>query len=195
MRSLGATAHDYAAFARADQGVLAAHRWFDMAGYEAMWQQRLGPQAAAAASSNGGSGSKGAAAAAPTGEGVGSRYAYQDYKAPPEPLIFNWYERHTKHCPECRRGMALVQHAADAAAVAGVLLAVLAASLAVAAKTWAAPGVAVAALLACGAAWARGKLLEFRHTQFISSKYKWQQDGGLSLVKGNPVKVTLAPSS
>lgn len=32
MRSLGLTPKDYAAFARADQGVLAAHKWFDMAG-------------------------------------------------------------------------------------------------------------------------------------------------------------------
>ena len=102
------------------------------------------------------------------------------------------YERHTKHCPQCQQGMKLVQAAANAAAVAGVLLAVLAASLAVAAKTLAAPGVVVAALLAGGCAWVREKLLEFRHTQFISSKYKWQKDGGLSLVKGDPVKVSLS---
>lgn len=102
------------------------------------------------------------------------------------------YERHTKHCPQCQQGMKLVQQAANAAAVAGVLLAVLAASLAVAAKTLAAPGVVVAGLLAGGCAWLREKLLEFRHTQFISSKYKWQKDGGLSLVKGDPVKVQLS---
>jgi hypothetical protein len=88
--------------------------------------------------------------------------------------------------------MKLVQQAANAAAVAGVLLAVLAASLAVAAKTLAAPGVVVAGLMAGGCAWLREKLLEFRHTQFISSKYKWQKDGGLSLVKGDPVKVQLS---
>jgi len=87
--------------------------------------------------------------------------------------------------------MKLVQQAANAAAVAGVLLAVLAASLAVAAKTVAAPGVVVAALLAGGCAWAREKLLEFRHSQFLSSKYAWQKEGGLSLVKGDPVKVQL----
>lgn len=101
------------------------------------------------------------------------------------------YERHTKHCPQCQQGMKLVQQAANAAAVAGVLLAVLAASLAVAAKTVAAPGVVVAALLAGGCAWAREKLLEFRHSQFLSSKYAWQKEGGLSLVKGDPVKVQL----
>lgn len=85
----------------------------------------------------------------------------------------------------------MVQQAANVAAVAGVLLAVLAASLAVAAKTFAVPGVVAAAVAAAGCAWVREKLLEFRHTQFISSKYKWQKDGGLSLVKGNPVKVQL----
>jgi hypothetical protein len=88
--------------------------------------------------------------------------------------------------------MKLVQQAANAAAVAGVLLAVLAASLAVAAKTLAAPGVVVAGLMAGGCAWLREKLLEFRHTQFISSKYQWQKSGGLSLVKGDPVKVQLS---
>lgn len=101
------------------------------------------------------------------------------------------YERHTKHCPQCQQGMKLVQTAANAAAVAGVLFAVLAASLAVAAKTLAAPGVFVAALLAGGCALLREKLLQFRHNQFVSSKFKWQQEGGLSLVKGDPVKVQL----
>lgn len=99
------------------------------------------------------------------------------------------YERHTKHCPQCQEGMKLVQAAANAAAVAGVLLAIFAAAAAVAAKTLAAPGVVVAALLAGGCAWVRERLLEFRHTQFISSKYQWQKTGGLSLVKGDPVKV------
>ena len=51
----------------------------------------------------------------------------------------------------------------------------------------------VAALLAgatrTGCAWVRERLLEFRHTQFISSKYQWQKVGGLSLVKVDPVKV------
>jgi flagellar biosynthesis protein FliQ len=88
--------------------------------------------------------------------------------------------------------MKLVQAAANAAAVAGVLLAIFAAAAAVAAKTLAAPGVVVAALLAGGCAWVREWLLEFRHTQFISSKYQWQKVGGLSLVKGDPVKVTLS---
>lgn len=72
MRSLGLTPRDYASFARADQGVLAAHKWFDMAGYEQMWQQRLGNKAAEASG------------------GVGARYAYQDYTAPNEPMIFDW---------------------------------------------------------------------------------------------------------
>lgn len=75
MRSLGLTPKDYASFARADQGVLAAHKWFDMAGYEQMWQQRLGDKGA----------SKGASSS-----GVGARYAYQDYVTPTEPLIFDW---------------------------------------------------------------------------------------------------------
>lgn len=88
--------------------------------------------------------------------------------------------------------MKLTLAAANAAAVAGVLLAVLAASLAVAAKTLAAPGVVVAALLAGGCAWVREKVLEFRHSQFVSSKYTWQKAGGLSLVKGDPIKVQLA---
>lgn len=88
--------------------------------------------------------------------------------------------------------MKLVQTAANAAAVAGVLFAVLAASLAVAAKTLAAPGVFIAALLAGGCALLREKLLLFRHNQFVSSKFSWQQQGGLSLVKGDPVKVQLA---
>lgn len=73
MRSLSLTPRDYASFARADQGVLAAHKWFDMAGYEQMWQQRLGSKASD-----------------PSNGGVGARYAYQDYTAPPEPLIFDW---------------------------------------------------------------------------------------------------------
>jgi hypothetical protein len=177
MRSLGFTTRDYAAFARADQGVLAAHKWFDMAGFEDMWRQRLGNKAAAAGaagadstSSSSGNGSDAAADSSSSGGGAGARYAYAEYSAPAEPLIFNWYERHTKHCPECQRGMALVQAVANAAAVAGVLAAVLAASLAVAAKTLAAPGVVLAALVAGGCALAREKLLEFRHTQFISSK-------------------------
>lgn len=80
MRSLGLTPRDYASFARADQGVLAAHMWFDMADYEAMWEQRLGPKAG----QPGNGGSNGAAG------GVGARYAYQDYTTPPEPLIFDW---------------------------------------------------------------------------------------------------------
>jgi hypothetical protein len=74
MRSLGLTPRDYAAFARADQGVLAAHKWFDMAGYEQMWQQRLGGNAEQGASN-----------------GVGARYAYQDYTAPAEPAMFDWW--------------------------------------------------------------------------------------------------------
>lgn len=76
MRSLGLTPKDYASFARADQGVLAAHKWFDMAGYEQMWQQRLG-------------GAKGANKDASSSE-AGARYAYQDYVTPTEPLIFDW---------------------------------------------------------------------------------------------------------
>jgi hypothetical protein len=74
MRSLGLTPRDYASFARADQGVLAAHKWFDMAGYEQMWQQRLGGKAQQGPNS-----------------GVGARYAYQDYTAPAEPAIFDWW--------------------------------------------------------------------------------------------------------
>jgi hypothetical protein len=73
MRSLGLSPKDYASFARADQGVLAAHKWFDMAGYEEMWQQRLRNKASKDSSS-----------------GVGARYAYQDYTAPTEPVIFDW---------------------------------------------------------------------------------------------------------
>lgn len=94
MRSLGLTPREYASFARADQGVLAAHKWFDMAGYEQMWQQRMGTsKAAAAGSSNTGSGSNGDAAAAANNSnsgGVGARYAYQEYTAPAEHQIFDW---------------------------------------------------------------------------------------------------------
>lgn len=84
MRSLGLTPRDYASFARADQGVLAAHKWFDMAGYDAMWEQRLGKKPAQAASSS--SSANGSAEPA----GVGARYAFQEYAAPSEPLIFDW---------------------------------------------------------------------------------------------------------
>jgi hypothetical protein len=81
MRSLGLTPRDYASFARADQGVLAAHKWFDMAGYDEMWQQRMGPKA--------GQGSNGSSDAA-GGVGAGARYTFQDYTAPPDSAIYDW---------------------------------------------------------------------------------------------------------
>lgn len=181
MRSQGLTFKDYAPFARADQGVMAAHRWFDAAGYQQMWQQRL-----AGGSSNSGGGSSTGAAEG----GGGARYSQKPYSVPrDESEYLNWYERHTKNCPECMAGMQLLQQVANAAAVAALLLVVAAASFAVAAKTVACPGAAVCALLAAAVVWLRGKVLDFRQITFINSTYRWQRDGGLSLVKGDPIKL------
>jgi hypothetical protein len=93
------------------------------------------------------------------------------------------------HKTECQAGMKLMEQAANAAAVLALLLVIAAASFAAAAKTLLSPGVLLCGLLAGGAVWLRGKLIEFRHGQFISSRYRWQKDGGLSLVKGDPIKL------
>lgn len=85
--------------------------------------------------------------------------------------------------------MKLTEQAANAAAVAALLLVIAAASFAAAAKTLLSPGVLLCGLLAAGAVWLRVKLIDFRHGQFVSSRYRWQKDGGLSLVKGDPIKL------
>lgn len=176
MRAAGLTTRAYAAFARADQGVLAAHRWFEAAGYDDMWRTRLGPGADTA--SDVGTGTPGG----------GARYDYRDYNAPvDESAYFDWYERHTRHCAECQSGMRLVTAAADAAAVVAAVLAIVAAAAAVAARSLASPGALVAAAAAAGAVWLRTALLEFRHTAFVSSQRRWRRDGGLSLVQGDPI--------
>uniref|UniRef100_A0A383VSW5 Rieske domain-containing protein n=2 Tax=Tetradesmus obliquus TaxID=3088 RepID=A0A383VSW5_TETOB len=193
MRSLNLTTKEYAAFARADQGVLAAHRWFEAAGYEQMWKQRMGssysPDSSSSSSAEATS-SSASSSSSSSNTGVGARYAYKPYTPPKdESFYFDWYERHTKNCAECQAGMKLTEQAANAAAVAALLLVIAAASFAAAAKTLLSPGVLLCALLAAGAVWLRGKLIDFRHGQFISSRYRWQKDGGLSLVKGDPIKL------
>ena len=85
--------------------------------------------------------------------------------------------------------MKLLQQAADTLKVLSVLLGVLAASLAVAAKTVVAPGVAVSSLLAVVCLWVKQKVWDYRQVAFIDSTYRWQKDGGLSLVKGDPIKL------
>lgn len=49
MRARGETWRDYYSPARADVGAVAARAWFDRAGYDSMWERRLGKGAAAAA--------------------------------------------------------------------------------------------------------------------------------------------------
>ena len=187
MHAHGLSPKDYARFARADQGVMAAHKWFDMAGYEDMWKQRLGSNYDTSSSSHSDASSSNGSSGATSGVGV--KYAFKQYTPPKESLYLNWYERHTKHCVQCQKGMKLLQQAADTLKVLSVLLGVLAASLAVAAKTVVAPGVAVSSLLAVVCLWVKQKVWDYRQVAFIDSTYRWQKDGGLSLVKGDPIKL------
>eukprot|EP00878_Enallax_costatus_P016728 GHUV01017552.1.p2 GENE.GHUV01017552.1~~GHUV01017552.1.p2 ORF type:complete len:195 (+),score=68.76 GHUV01017552.1:2139-2723(+) len=193
MHSHGLSPKDYAPFARADQGVMAAHKWFDMAGYDNMWKERLGSNynGTSSSHSDGGDPSTTTSSSESSGSstGVGVKYAYKQYTPAKESLYLNWYERHTKHCVQCQKGMKLLEQAADTLKVLSVLLGVSAASLAVAAKTVVAPGVVVSGLLAAGCLWVKQKVWDYRQVAFIDSSFRWQKDGGLSLVKGDPIRL------
>lgn len=78
MQQEGLTPDDFAQFARADQGIIASHRWFKLAKYEEMWAERL-PAGAAA-----------------------QQLAAQQGQPPTEKLL-DIYNRHTKHCKECQQ--------------------------------------------------------------------------------------------
>lgn len=190
MRSQGLGPKDYAPFARADQGVMAAHKWFDMAGYENMWKQRLGPNYSGAVSTSSTSSESASSSSSSDGTaGVAVKYTVKEYTPRTDGDYFNWYERHTKHCIICQKGMKQLEQAANALKVLAVLLVVVAASLAVAAKTVASPGVIVAGLLAAGCLWLKQKVWDYRQVAFIDSSFRWQKDGGLSLVKGDPIRL------
>lgn len=45
MRQAGLGRQDYALFARSDEGIKGLHAWLQAAGYDGMWQQRMGPNA------------------------------------------------------------------------------------------------------------------------------------------------------
>lgn len=81
MRSIGATSKDQYQPARADVGVRAADAWLDMAGYDSMWQQRLGlaNSPAAAASAAGGADH---AATASNSSSSSSHVGQEDVPAP-----------------------------------------------------------------------------------------------------------------
>jgi hypothetical protein len=201
MRSQGLTAKDYSSFSRADQGVMAAHRWFDAAGYQEMWQQRMGPGAAGGAAVASAAVGNGEAATSSSvtndslhGSGqqhtTGARYALKPFTtAADESDYFNFWQRHTRHCKECQQGLKLVETAVKAAAVAAAVSVALAAAAAAAAKTVVCPGTLLGLVLAGACVWLRLKLQEFKHTHFINSRLQWQKDGGLSLVKGDPIKL------
>jgi hypothetical protein len=186
MRSNGLGAKDYAPFARADQGVMAAHRWFDMAGYDDMWKQRLGQNHSSISTSSEPTSSSNSSDGT---TGVAVKYNLKKYTPRTESDYFNWYERHTKHCQICQKGMKQLEQAANALKVLGVLLVVVAASLSVAAKTVVSPAVLVAGLLAAGCLWLKQKVWDYRQVAFVDSSYRWQKDGGLSLVKGDPIRL------
>lgn len=189
MRSQGLGAKDYAPFARADQGVMAAHRWFGMAGYDEMWKQRLGPNHSSSSSSSSSSAGSSGAGSSSDSTGVAVKYTAKEYTPRTDADYFNWYERHTKHCQICQKGMKQLEQAVNALKVLAMLLVVVAASLSVAAKTVASPGVLVAGLLAAGCLWLKQKVWDYRQIAFVDSSYRWQKDGGLSLVKGDPIKL------
>ena len=83
-------------------------RWFEAAGYEEMWKQRMGSSYVPASSSGScGDGSSSAEASSSSASssssssntGVGARYAYKPYTPPKDEFFyFDWYERHTKNC-------------------------------------------------------------------------------------------------
>jgi len=201
MRSQGLTAKDYASFSRADQGWWLLINGFDAAKYQEMWQQRMGsgsPASAAVASAAAGNG---AATSLSTnsidsipGSGqqpvTGAQYAFKPFTpAADESDYFNWWQRHTRHCKECQQGLKLVEAAVKAAAVAAAVSVALAAAAAAAAKTVVCPGTLLGLVLAGACVWLHQKLQEFKHTRFISTHFRWQKDGGLSFVKGNPIKL------
>lgn len=182
MRSQGLTPKEYAPFARADQGVVAAHKWFGMADYDNMWKQRLGPDYA--------SKNRDSSRDSKEHTGFGVQYAYKPYTAPKsESDYFNWYERHTKHCVVCQKGMKTLTQVSNALQLLSALLAIVSVSFAVAAKTIASPGLVLSGLLAAGCLWMRQKVLDYRQVAFVNSSYRWQKDGGLSLVKGDPIRL------
>lgn len=78
MRQQGLSHRDYYSPSRADIGVTAARAWFDKAGYEHMWEERMGPAAAKEAL-----------------EGLRREMALEE--------MLNLWERHTKHCAVCQK--------------------------------------------------------------------------------------------
>eukprot|EP00879_Flechtneria_rotunda_P017557 GHRR01018407.1.p1 GENE.GHRR01018407.1~~GHRR01018407.1.p1 ORF type:complete len:585 (+),score=188.77 GHRR01018407.1:338-2092(+) len=204
MREFNQGPRDYNLFSGADQGIIASHRWFEAAGYKDMWKQRMGPLADGSSgngNSNGNGTAESSSSAATTAAGsasqsVGAQYAYKPYTPPTQDDIFSQYERHTKQCAVCQAGMKQTQRIADAVSVAALGFAVAAVAVTAAAKGAFGPftvaGTVVLAGLAGACVWLRQQILLFRYTQFINSEYNWHRDGGLSLVKGNPIMLKLS---
>jgi hypothetical protein len=211
MRQRGLTYLDYYSPSRSDVGVTAANRWFDIVGYNQLWEQRMGKEAAAAAA------------------------------ARPEPSLeqlLNQWDRHTKHCTVCQKvrgsrvrfvvgslfqndsgshsphsifhlstaptnnnptppthkktpqGMQTLERVAAACRAAAVALGVLAACLAAAAHAIT-PGAVAAGAAAVGAAWLAGRIMQHRYEKFINSINVWRRDGGLSMVPGQAGPIQL----
>ena len=82
-----------------------------------------------------------------------------------------------------------MEQVSNAASLAALLLGVVAVAVAVAAKSLVAPGAVAAAVAAGLSAFVSKKLMEMRYDRFINSKLTWEAEGGLSLVKGDPIRL------
>lgn len=84
------------------------------------------------------------------------------------------------------QGMAFVTKACKALAAASVVLAAAAVAI-ISAKGAVGPLGVVLLALGGAALWASQKLDQFKYDRFINSTRTWHKEGGLSLVKGDPI--------